>query len=105
MSNLQNPKFIQFLFQITLLFIVAVVSIVNLTLGLPHYEMWLFLLSTTLGVVVPHPKIKTTKTSLLSTPPSLMSTGVSYPSPVEGNQTETSSLASQTHRITIEQEE
>ena len=105
MSNFENPKFIQFLFQVTLLFIVSIVSIVNLTLGTPHYEVWLFLLSTSLGVVVPQPKIKTVKETLLT--PSLMSTGLSYsappPPPMEDN--DTTSVVSHTHRITIDEEE
>ena len=67
MGNLQNPKFIQFLFQITLLFIIAIVSIVNLTLRTAHHEVWLLLLSTCLGVIVPQPKIKK-KVPLLTSP-------------------------------------
>ena len=105
MSNFENPKFIQFLFQITILFIVCIISIINLTLGTPHYEVWIFLLSTSLGVVVPQPKVKKMKNSLLSPPSSLISTGISYSSPPENNPGETSSVTSQTDKIIIEEEE
>ena len=75
MSNWSNPKFIQFIFQIILLFIVVIVSIVNLSLGTAHYDVWLLLLSTCLGVIVPHPKIKK-NVQLLSSPSLLSSTGL-----------------------------
>ena len=102
-NNFENPKFIQFLFQITMLFIVCIISIVNLTLGTPHYEVWIFLLSTSLGVVIPQPKVKKMKHSLLSPPSSLEGITYSPPPPAtpENNLGETSS----SQRFSIEEEE
>jgi len=57
-----NRKFpraeIVFLAQILLLYTVAITALVNLTLNTPHRELWIILLSSTLGYILPNPKIK-----------------------------------------------
>jgi len=49
---------IVFLTQILLLYTVAITALVNLTLNTPQRELWIILLSSTLGYILPNPKIK-----------------------------------------------
>lgn len=49
-----------YLFQITVLFIVIVGSIVNLSLRTEGKELWISLLSSSIGILVPQPSIKIT---------------------------------------------
>jgi hypothetical protein len=44
--------------QILLIFIVACVSMVNLTLGIGQGHMWVALLSSSLGYILPAPKLR-----------------------------------------------
>jgi len=57
-----NRKFprteIVFLAQILLLYTVAITALVNLTLNTPQRELWIILLSSALGYILPNPKIK-----------------------------------------------
>jgi len=41
--------------QIILIFIIVITSVVNLSLQAPHHDLWLSLLSTSLGVLIPAP--------------------------------------------------
>lgn len=50
-------RFIHFIFQITVLFLVIVVSLVNLCID-PTQQIWLNLLFTSLGISLPTPKIR-----------------------------------------------
>jgi len=62
-----NRKFprseIVFLTQILLLYTVAITALVNLTLNTPQRELWIILLSSSLGYILPNPKIKKTFTA------------------------------------------
>jgi hypothetical protein len=49
---------IVFFCQMVILFIVIVTSIINLSLG-AQSELWLILLSTSLGAILPNPNLKT----------------------------------------------
>ena len=44
--------------QIFVVLVVVLFSIVNLTLGLPNKDIWIILLSSTLGYILPSPSMK-----------------------------------------------
>jgi hypothetical protein len=52
---------IEFFAQITIIYIIVIVSIVNLSIGKPA-ELWLILVSTSLGCVMPSPHFRSLKT-------------------------------------------
>ena len=54
-----------YLLQIFLIILVVIAALVNLTLGYPHQELWISLLSSCLGYTLPNPKLK-----LITTPAS-----------------------------------
>jgi hypothetical protein len=49
---------IVFFSQIIIIFIVVVASVVNLSIGNQSKEMWLIMLSTSVGAVLPNPSLK-----------------------------------------------
>ncbi len=49
---------IVFFTQVIIVYIVIIVSIANLTLGHPDNKLWIALLSSSLGYLLPNPKIK-----------------------------------------------
>jgi positive regulator of sigma E activity len=50
-----------FFSQLLLIFIVVITALFNLTTESEHYTMWTALLSSCLGYVMPHPRIKKDK--------------------------------------------
>lgn len=49
---------IVFLTQMLLIYTVVITALVNLTLGSKQHELWIILLSSCLGYVLPNPSIK-----------------------------------------------
>ena len=49
---------IVFFIQVTLVFIVAIVSIVNITMQHPDSQLWIALLSSSVGYILPSPNLK-----------------------------------------------
>ena len=49
---------IVFFIQVTLVFIVAIVSIVNITVQHPDSQLWIALLSSSVGYLLPSPTLK-----------------------------------------------
>jgi hypothetical protein len=49
---------IVFFSQIIIIFIVVVASVINLSLGNQSTEMWLIMLSTSVGAILPNPSMK-----------------------------------------------
>ncbi len=47
-----------FVSQIVILLIVIITSIINISLGVGDEKIWITLLSTSLGVVLPNPSVK-----------------------------------------------
>ena len=52
---------IMFFVQVVLVYLVVIVSIVNLTLGRENDKLWLTLLSSSIGYILPNPKLKFNK--------------------------------------------
>ena len=50
---------IVFLFQVTLIYMVVITYVVNLILGLKNTHLWIALLSSSLGYILPAPKLGT----------------------------------------------
>lgn len=48
---------IVFFVQVTLVFIVAIVSLVNITLNHPYSQLWIALLSSSVGYLLPSPNL------------------------------------------------
>lgn len=44
-----------------LILLVIVISLINLTLGYPHQELWISLLSSSIGYILPGPKLSKSK--------------------------------------------
>ena len=57
-STVRKSDIILFTFQISLVFLISVCSLVNLTLGIGNQNLWTALLTSCLGYVMPNPKIK-----------------------------------------------
>jgi hypothetical protein len=55
---MRNEKTLVFAFQATLVFVVVVVSLLNLSLTADNTCLWKYLLTGTLGYVVPGPMLK-----------------------------------------------
>ena len=49
---------IVFFIQVTIVFIVAIVSIVNITMQHPDSQLWIALLSSSVGYILPSPNLK-----------------------------------------------
>ena len=49
---------IVFFVQVVLVYIVVIVSIVNLTIGRPDDKLWIALLSSSIGYILPSPNLK-----------------------------------------------
>ena len=52
---------IVFLVQVVLVYMVVIVSIVNITLGRANDKLWIALLSSSIGYILPSPKLKFNK--------------------------------------------
>ena len=65
---------IPYLVQMLVIITVIITALVNLTFGYPHQELWISLLSSCIGYVVPGPKLKKKKVISPngSTPPDLI---------------------------------
>lgn len=60
--RLVEPKNrITFIAQIFLIFIIVIVSLINLCLSRPDRELWLLLLSSSIGYILPNPSLKFSK--------------------------------------------
>ena len=60
--KLAEPKNrITFIGQIVLIFIIVIVSLINLCLSRPDRELWLLLLSSSIGYILPNPSLKFSK--------------------------------------------
>ena len=55
---ISRPDFVLFLVQNSLIFIVVCVSLMNLSINVGHYNLWTLLLTSTLGYIMPNPRIK-----------------------------------------------
>lgn len=62
-NNLRRPAAILFAAQIVIIFVVSVVSLVNLTLEIGNQNLWTVLLTSCLGYVMPNPRLKTNKSN------------------------------------------
>jgi hypothetical protein len=49
---------IVFFIQVTMVFIVSIVSIVNITMNHPDSQLWIALLSSSVGYLLPSPNLK-----------------------------------------------
>ena len=49
---------ILFATQVSLIFIVVCVSLINLTFSIGNFQLWTLLLSSCLGYIMPNPKLK-----------------------------------------------
>ena len=54
----RSPRHLLFLFQVIVIFIVVITSIVNLTIENGNLNLWTALLSSCLGYILPNPKLK-----------------------------------------------
>ncbi len=52
---------IVFAVQVVLVYVVVIVSIVNLSIGAENEKLWITLLSSAIGYVLPSPSLKLTK--------------------------------------------
>lgn len=57
-GTVKKSDLILFTFQISLVFVISLCSLVNLTLGIGNQNLWTALLTSCLGYVMPNPKIK-----------------------------------------------
>ena len=53
-----KPDVLLFAFQVVLIFIVVVVSLLNLTMMWGNLNMWTVILTGSLGYIMPNPKLK-----------------------------------------------
>ena len=58
MAGLAKSALVSYVIQITIIVVIIVACIVNLSLDLPHRDLWISLLSSCLGYALPHPKLK-----------------------------------------------
>ena len=58
-----NKKYelISYVCQILLILLVIIISLINLTMGYPHQELWISLLSSSIGYILPGPKLSKNK--------------------------------------------
>lgn len=56
-----RPDVVVFISQVALLFIVVITSLVNLTLDKGNTNLWTMVLTSCLGYMLPHPRLKSTK--------------------------------------------
>ncbi|MDI9313016.1 MAG: hypothetical protein QM535_22590 [Limnohabitans sp.] len=57
-SNYRKPDVILFIVQVSLVFIVVLCSLINLTFEWGNVNLWTLLLTSLLGYIMPNPKIK-----------------------------------------------
>ena len=57
-GTVKKSDLILFTFQISLVFLICMCSLVNLTLGVGNQNLWTALLTSCLGYIMPNPKIK-----------------------------------------------
>lgn len=57
-GTVKKSDLILFTFQISLVFVICLCSLVNLTLGVGNQNLWTALLTSCLGYIMPNPKIK-----------------------------------------------
>ena len=56
--SFSNPALLLFCAQIFLIFIAVCTSLVNLSLGYGNQDLWIMVLSSSLGYILPNPKLK-----------------------------------------------
>ena len=59
-----KPDVVLFTFQVSLIFIVACVSLHNLTLQWGNQNLWMMILTSSLGYIMPNPRIKTSNNTI-----------------------------------------
>ncbi len=57
-GRMEPQSCLAFVSQIIILLIVIITSIINISLGVGDEKIWITLLSTSLGVVLPNPSVK-----------------------------------------------
>jgi hypothetical protein len=57
-TNVCKADLILFTVQVAIIFIVVCTSLINLTLGYGNQNLWTVVLTSSLGYVMPNPKIK-----------------------------------------------
>ena len=57
-NSLTQPDVVLFIFQVILIFIVVCVSLINLTLQWGNQNLWIVVLTGSLGYIMPNPKLK-----------------------------------------------
>ncbi|MDI9312898.1 MAG: hypothetical protein QM535_21995 [Limnohabitans sp.] len=57
-SNYKKPDVILFIVQVSLVFVVVICSLINLTFEWGNVNLWTVLLTSLLGYIMPNPKIK-----------------------------------------------
>ncbi len=57
-KNVCKADLILFTVQVALIFVVVCTSLINLTLGYGNQNLWTIVLTSSLGYVMPNPKIK-----------------------------------------------
>lgn len=61
-THISKPSVLLFAFQISIIFIVICVSLLNLTLQWGNLNLWTVILTSSLGYIMPNPKLKVDKT-------------------------------------------
>lgn len=59
-----KPDVVVFIAQVVLLFVVVVVSLVNLTMNKGNHDLWIMTLTSCLGYMLPNPRMKKVKDSI-----------------------------------------
>ena len=62
--EINKPDVLMFGFQIILIFIVVCVSLLNLTLQWGNINLWTIILTSSLGYIMPNPKLRSDITKL-----------------------------------------
>jgi hypothetical protein len=57
-NSLTQPDVVLFIFQVILIFVVVCVSLINLTLQWGNQNLWIVVLTGSLGYIMPNPKLK-----------------------------------------------
>lgn len=58
LSQFKPSQLILFFFQILLIFIVVIASLINLSIECGNKDLWIILLTSVIGYLMPNPKIK-----------------------------------------------
>ena len=56
-EKIKRNHYIQFIFQIIVLYIIIIAAIINLSLSTKDQQLWIALLSSSIGYLLPNPKL------------------------------------------------